>query len=124
MHMEKPVGRAKGGVALAASMTPKQRTDRAVKAAAARWSGEIKEATHGSDDHPLCIGDIKIPCYVLDDETRVLSQRGLQTGIGMSISGGSFGEQRMAGFIDSFAKKGIDVKDLPQKSNKVSIAGW
>jgi hypothetical protein len=33
----------------------------------------------------------------------------------MSISGGSFGEQRMAGFIDSFAKKGIDVKDLPSR---------
>jgi hypothetical protein len=48
-------------------------------------------------------------------QTRVLSQRGLQTGIGMSISGGSFGEQRMAGFIDSFAKKGIDVKDLPSR---------
>jgi hypothetical protein len=26
----------------------------------------------------------------------------------MSISGGSFGEQRMAGFIDAIGQKGID----------------
>lgn len=49
---------------------------------------------------------------MLEGETRVLSQRGLQTGIGMSSSGGSFGEQRMAGFIDVLAQKGIDTKDL------------
>lgn len=27
-------------------------------------------------DRPLVIGAIKIPCYVLEDETRVLSQGG------------------------------------------------
>jgi hypothetical protein len=110
--MTKATGKAKGGVARAEALTAKQRKAIASKAAAARWSGDIKQATHGADDHPLQIGDIKIACYVLEDETRVLSQRGLQTGIGMSISGGSFGEQRMVGFIDSLAKKGIDVKDL------------
>ena len=30
----------------------------------------------GTPDHPLVIGDIEIECYVLEDETRVLSQRG------------------------------------------------
>jgi hypothetical protein len=30
----------------------------------------------------------------------------------MSISGGSFGEQRMAGFIDALAQKDIEPKDL------------
>jgi hypothetical protein len=30
----------------------------------------------------------------------------------MSISGGSFGEQRMAGFIDGLAQKGVDIKGL------------
>src|SRR5438876_448984 len=94
--------------ARAGSLSKKQRKGIARKAAAARWADDIKEATHGSDDHPLKIGDIEIPCYVLEDDTRVLSQRGLQTGIGMSISGGSFGEQRMAGFIGSLAQKGVD----------------
>lgn len=70
-------------------------------------------ATHGAADHPLKFGDIEIPCYVLEDDTRVLSQRGLQGGIGMSHGGGSrTGEQRMAVFIDNLASKGIDVKDL------------
>jgi P63C domain len=96
-------------------MTPKARKAIAKKAAAARWSTDVKEATHGSEDHPLKIGDIEIPCYVLDDDTRVLSQRGLQTGIGMSVSGGSFGEQRMAGFIDGISQKGIDIKDLSSR---------
>ena len=34
-------------------------------------------------DHPLHIGDVDIPCYVLEDGTRVLSQRGLIAGLGM-----------------------------------------
>ena len=38
----------------------------------------------GTPDRPLLIGDIEIPCYVLEDETRILSQRGMQLAIGMS----------------------------------------
>jgi len=36
----------------------------------------------GTPDRPLVIGDIEIPCYVLEDETRVLSQGGFLTAIG------------------------------------------
>jgi hypothetical protein len=32
----------------------------------------IYQATHGSPDHPLRIGDIEIPCYVLEDTRRVI----------------------------------------------------
>lgn len=50
---------------------------------------------------------------MLEDGTRVLSQRGLQTGIGMSTGGGSkAGEQRIAVFIDSLAQKGVSTNDL------------
>ncbi len=38
----------------------------------------------GAPDHPLVIGSIKIPCYVLEDETRVLTQSGIFLGIGAS----------------------------------------
>jgi hypothetical protein len=65
--IEKVIGRAKGGVARMAGVPKRERRALALKAAAARWSGDIKEATHGSDDHPLRIGDIEIPCYVLED---------------------------------------------------------
>src|SRR5712692_2051032 len=38
-------------------------------------------ATHGSRDKPLKVGDIEISCYVLEDGTRVLSGRGMQTAL-------------------------------------------
>ena len=38
----------------------------------------------GTADRPLIINDIEIPCYVLGDETRVLSQSGFLTAIGRS----------------------------------------
>ena len=43
----------------------------------------------GTSDRPLRIGDVEIPCYVLEDETRVLSQRGMTEGIGLAGSGGA-----------------------------------
>lgn len=115
MDDEVITGRAKGGVETAKRLTKKQLTQRAEKAAAARWSGEIKQVTHGSSDHPLVIGDIQIPCYVVEGDVRVLTQRGLQTGIGMSTSGGSGGAHRMALFIEALAEKGIDCKDLAKR---------
>ncbi len=38
----------------------------------------------GAPDRPLVIGDVKIPCYVLEDETRVFSQRGLTGAVGLN----------------------------------------
>lgn len=107
-------GRARGGHARAESLTPERRKAIARRAAAVRHSTAIPKATHGSTDHPLRIGEIELPCYVLEGDIRVLSQRGLQTGIGMSSGGASrAGEQRLALFIDALAEKGVDVKDLP-----------
>ncbi|MCP2936381.1 hypothetical protein NK983_27230, partial [Salmonella enterica subsp. enterica serovar Typhimurium] len=63
--MNDVTGKAKGGVARMQGTTKKERSALGKKAAAARWgSGPVKEATHGSEDHPLQIGDIQIPCYV------------------------------------------------------------
>ena len=73
---------------------------------------KVLAAVYGAPDRPLKIGDIEIPCYVLEGDIRVLSQRGLQTGIGMSISGGSAGEQRLPRFIESIVSKGIEANDL------------
>ena len=38
----------------------------------------------GTPDTPLVIGGVAIPCYVLEDETRVLSERGFLASIGRS----------------------------------------
>ena len=107
-------GRAKGGAAKAAKMTPAQRKAQAMKMVESKkLLASLPKATHGSTDHPLIIGSIEIPCYVLEDETRVLSQRGLQTGIGMSVGGGSkVGEQRLVRFFTSLLEKSIDNIEL------------
>ena len=53
----------------------------------------------GAPDHPLVIGDIEIPCYVLEGERRVLSQRGLTAGMGLNPDAGF----RMPQFLASKA---------------------
>ena len=115
---DQAVGRAKGGHARANKLTAEERSEIARRAGLARHGKSddgvpVLQATHGSPDHPLRIGDTEIPCYVLEDGTRVLSQRGVQTGLGMSIGGSSKrGEQRMVIFVDSLVKKGIADNDL------------
>lgn len=67
----------------------------------------------GAPDRPLVIGDIEIPCYVLEDETRVLSQRGLQSSVGLGTGGGTqIGAPRLASFIEGFERKGVQIKEL------------
>lgn len=104
-------GRA-GGLARADALDAKTRSKIAKAAAQARWSGEIVRATHGSADHPLKFGDTEIQCYVVEGDRRVIVQRAMQTGIGMSTSGGSGGAHRLAQFIEGLAEKGIDCSDL------------
>jgi len=97
--MDEPTGRARGGIARMEGTTAKERRALARKAATARWSGDIKQATHGDEDHPLTIGDIKIPCYVLEDGRRVLQQTGLIQSLNMSHGGSySTGGDRLAKF--------------------------
>lgn len=93
-------GRSKGGVARAKVLSKERRSEIAKKAADSRWGegGLVLKATHGSADHPLVIGDIAIPCYVLEDGTRVLSQRGLVGGLSMGS-----GDDRLATFVSGKA---------------------
>lgn len=108
-----PTGKAKGGTARAASLTPERRKEIsmiAVKAKKDRMS--LPKATHGSSDKPLKIGDIEIPCYVLEDGTRVLSQRGLISGIGMSSGSTKSGDARQVAFFDSDAIKPFVINGL------------
>ena len=68
-------------------------------------------------DRPLRIGDIEIPCYVLADGTRVLAQRGLQAGIGLSQGGGKTGARRIVESTSELSEKGVDVRGLLARSN-------
>lgn len=61
---------------------------------------KIIKATFGASDQPLVIADIEIPCYVLDNEKRVLVRSGMIKALGMSkgSSGGTSGD-RLAKFV-------------------------
>ena len=109
---KKPSIATLGGIARAASMTKQQRSESAKKAASARWKGSLPRATHGDADHPLCIAGVEIPCFVLEDGRRVISQRGLQLAVGMNRSGGA---QRLLKLVGSFSSKSIDCRGLSSR---------
>lgn len=65
---------------------------------------QLVRATHGSPDNPLRIGDVEIPCYVLEDGRRVIHQRGLVAALGMSRGSSSdSGGDRLAKFTQGKA---------------------
>lgn len=88
-------------------MSPQERSEQARKGGLAKKElASLPKATHGSENHPLAIGDVRIPCYVLEDGRRVLTRAGLQTGIGMSASGAiKAGEHRLALFVQGLAER-------------------
>lgn len=110
---------AEGGRARAVRLTKERRTEIARQGAVARWAdnGALLMATFGNDDSPLRIGPIEMSCYVLSDGRRVLSQRGLQGGIGLSRSGGKAGARRVAQLLGSLSDKGFDTSDLIARVN-------
>lgn len=77
--MDNITGRAKGGKARQASLTPEQRKEAARKAALAKAEqAKLPEVTHAGQ---LKLGEVEIPCYVTSDGTRVLSGRGMQSAL-------------------------------------------
>lgn len=78
---------SKGGKARAEKLTKEERREIASQAAIARWSKEGTQyptAKYGSPDRPLKIGNMEIPCYVLDDGRRVITQGGVLLALEMS----------------------------------------
>ena len=65
---------------------------------------KLPKAIYGSPDNPLSIGDFEIPCYVLDDNRRVLVQSGMISALDMSHGGtGGTGGDRLAKFASGKA---------------------
>ena len=108
---------AMGGKARAKKLSAQQRAEIAREGAMARWSGPRLFARYGDESRPLRIGPIEIPCYVLSDGRRVLSQRGLQGGIGLSRSAGKSGARRIAQLLASLDAKGLDTSELTARVN-------
>jgi len=70
-------------------------------------------------DRPLIIGGIEIPCYVLSEGTRVITQRGFQDALGMSQGGGKKGERKILQFLDLKAIKPLISNDLRARAERV-----
>src|SRR5579872_2893782 len=70
---------SKGGIARAESLPPEKRSEIARKAAESRWSNVPQALT---ETKILRIGDADIPCAVLEDGRRVLTQEGVLHAIG------------------------------------------
>lgn len=75
---------AVGGKKRAANLTKAQRSEAAKRAALARWGADLSVAEHSGT---LVIGDLQIPCSVLADGTRVLSEAGFTKAMGRARSG-------------------------------------
>lgn len=84
---------SEGGKARAQNLSAEDRKEIAAAGAQARWAKvdpsreTLPKAICGSTDKPLVIGEIEIPCYVLNDERRVLTVAGMSHGIAMAQGG-------------------------------------
>lgn len=85
---KEPKGRAKGGNARALKLTPEERSEIARKGAAARHAkSNVQKFPTATHKGVLKIGEIEIPCFVLNDGRRVISGRGMTAAIGMKGRG-------------------------------------
>lgn len=97
---------SEGGKARAEKLSKEKRSEIARHGAQERWARvkALPKVTHGSSERPLRIGDAEIPCYVLEDGTRVLSQRGTLAGLTLSQgSAGGAGGDRLVRFVQGKA---------------------
>jgi hypothetical protein len=112
------LGASKGGMARAKNLTPERRSEIARKAVEARWAKQGKaplpRATHTG---VLEIGDnVKIECSVLEDGTRVFSQRGVAKAFGAGVPSGSRREDDLPAFLSSKNLKPFITNDLIAKT--------
>ncbi len=77
----------------------------------------------GAPDRPLVIGALEIPCYVLDDETRVLTQSGFLHAIGQSTkpAGHRIGFEEPPTFLAANNLKPFISNELVASTNKIQF---
>lgn len=71
--------KARGGYARAEALSPEERSEIAKRAAVARWNNPLLKGTHQGE---LRLGNKVLPCYVLEDGTRVIARAGVLRAIG------------------------------------------
>lgn len=94
----------KGGKARAEKLSGEERSKIARQAAAARWGNESEDPIEATHTGELKLGDITIPCAVLEDGSRILTQQGVLLAIGRARSakggqGASQGVDKLPAFL-------------------------
>lgn len=116
---------SRGGDARAKSLSAEQRTDIARRAVQARWEKagktieKVPKATHAG---VIEIGDSQIPCAVLEDGTRMLTQFGYFQAIGRSprpAKGRGSSVEKMAPFLDLDNLKPFVTLDLEASTKPI-----
>jgi P63C domain-containing protein len=115
---------SRGGKARAEKLTKAELSAIGENAAEARWSKSpdrphYPRAEYGSPDRPLKIGDLEIPCYVLDDGRRVVTQGGMLIALDMSPGTATKGGgDRLANFANTKAIKPSVSSELAEMITK------
>jgi hypothetical protein len=113
---DEPKGRAKGGIARAARLSPEERQGIASRAAAARWGDRGANLPKETHRGKLRIGDREMACSVLDNGIRVFSGRALYSVMGASRRGDKRdpvdGGARLPSFLDAERVKAYIPNDL------------
>lgn len=113
---------AKGGAARAESLTPERKKEIAKAASEARWAKQSAPiATH---EGVIMLGDCVIPCHVLDDGTRMLTQRGFLEALGRHPKASvrsRYKEDRVAPILYGNALKPFISRELAAKTQPITF---
>lgn len=75
-------------------------------------NSKVLKAAYGAPDKPIHIGNADIPCYVLEDGTRVLVQTAMIAALGMKRGSAGQGGDRLANFATSNTLRPFVSKEL------------
>lgn len=95
-------------------LSPEERRRLAQKAAAERWAKESNmadpiKALCGSEESPLVLGEIEVPCFVLEGDRRIITLAGMQSALGLNLGGGP---GRLAEFIGRIDPNAANANEL------------
>ncbi len=124
---------AMGGEARAKALSKEERSEIARKASRARWGDREERGTpKATHEGVLKIGELELPCWVLENGKRVLSQGGMIAALGMTRgSNPRLGGDRLANFAAGRGIKPFVSEDLASailrplkfKTNKGGLDG-
>lgn len=121
---EKDQSKVPGALARADKLSPEERSDIAKKAAIARWNKDVPEVFMGSPEKPVLIGGTEIQAYVLDDETRVLTQASFLEALGRHRKANvrdEGGEERLPAILQGKSINPFISNELIEKSRPVQF---